>query len=232
MKPQRLRALWLRWVLANAFAEMIGLGLTFIVIGAGLTWLQTLGGTLSILAGFVFAIVSGIFEATLVGWGQWWAMHPWFPAIRRFDWWRATTIGALAAYFLGYLPSTIMDLGAEASSAAPVAEPPQIIVLLLAAGMGLVGGAVLSFAQWLVLRKQVQRAGIWIPANMLAWMLGMPLIFWGIDLIQRLDSKPQMVIIMAGVLFVVGLIVGAVHGLGLVHLARQDEAAELIYGES
>ena len=98
--------------------------------------------------------------------------------------------------------------------------------------MGLVGGAVLSFAQWLVLRKHVQRAGIWIPANMLAWMVGMPLIFWGIDLVQRLDSKPQMVIIMAGVLFVVGLIVGAVHGLGLVHLARQDEAAELIHGES
>ena len=189
MKPQRLRALWLRWVLANAFAEMFGLGLTFVVIGAGLTWLQTLGGTLSILAGFVFAIVSGIFEATLVGWGQWWAMRPWFPAIRRFDWWRATTIGALAAYFLGYLPSTIMDLGAEASSAVPVAEPPQVIVLLLAAGMGLAGGAVLSFAQWLVLRKQVQRAGIWIPANMLAWMLGMPLIFWGIDLIQRLRFK-------------------------------------------
>ncbi len=232
MKPQRLRALWLRWALANAFAEMIGLGLTFMVIGAGFTRLQTLGGTLSILAGFVFAIVSGVFEATLVGWGQWWAMHPWFPAIRRFDWWRATTIGALAAYFLGYLPSTIMDLGAATSSAAPVAEPPQIIVLLLAAGMGLAGGAVLSFAQWLVLRKQVQRAGIWIPANMLAWMLGMPLIFWGIDLIQRLDSKLQIAAIMAGMLFVVGLIVGAVHGLGLVRLARQDEAAELSHGES
>jgi hypothetical protein len=232
LKPQGLRALWLRWVLANAAEELFGLGLTFVVMGAGLAWLQTQGGILSIVTGFVFAIVSGIFEATLVGWGQWWAMRPWFPAIRRGDWWRATTIGALAAYFLGYLPTTIMDLGTEASSAAPIAEPPQAVVLLLAAGMGLAGGAVLSFAQWLVLRKQVRRAGIWIPVNMLAWMLGMPLIFWGIDLVQPLESKLQIVAIMAGVLLAVGIIVCTVHGLGLVYLARKTKGEGLRHGEN
>jgi hypothetical protein len=44
---------------------------------------------------------------------------------------------------------------------------------------------VLSFAQWRVLRKAAGRAGGWIPANMLAWMAGMPLIFWGIDAAQK-----------------------------------------------
>ena len=220
MKLRGLRALWLRWVIANAAGELFGLGLTFAVATAGFTWLERLGGILSILAGFVFAIVSGIFEATLVGWGQWWAMHPWFPKIRRGEWWRATTIGALIAYFMGYLPSSIMSLGAETASTAPVSEPPQSIVLLLAAGMGLLGGAVLSFAQWLVLRKHVQRAWIWIPANMLAWMAGMPLIFWGIDWIQRMDSTLQMVGVMAGILLAVGVIVGAIHGYVLTRLAK------------
>ena len=93
----------------------------------------------------------------------------------------------MAAYVLGYLPSTLMSLG-EQSTQTPMAEPPQWIVLLLAAGLGLVGGAVLSFAQWRVLRKAVARAGCWIPANMLAWMVGMPLIFWGIDAAQQADS--------------------------------------------
>ena len=220
MKLRGLRALWLRWVIANAAGELFGLGLTFAVAAAGFTWLERLGGILSILAGFVFAIVSGSFEATLVGWGQWWAMHPWFPKIRRGEWWRATTIGALIAYFMGYLPSSIMSLGAETASTAPVSEPPQSILLLLAAGMGLLGGAVLSFAQWLVLRKHVQRAWIWIPANMLAWMAGMPLIFWGIDWIQRMDSTLQMVGVMAGILLAVGVIVGAIHGYVLTRLAK------------
>jgi hypothetical protein len=217
-------ALWLRWVIANAASELFGLGLTFVVAAAGFTWLESQGGILSILAGFVFAVVSGIFEATLVGLGQWWAMHPWFPTIRRGDWWRATTIGALIAYFMGYLPSTIMSLGAESASSAPVTEPAQGIVLLLAAAMGLVGGAVLSFAQWLVLRKHVQRTGIWIPANMLAWMVGMPLIFWGIDATQRLSSTFHMMVGMAGVLLAVGVIVGAIHGFALTRLAKHTQA--------
>jgi len=219
LRPDGLHRLWQRWVIANAAGELFGLGLTFGVVAAGFTWLESLGGILSIVGGFVFAIVSGIFEATLVGWGQWWAMHPWFPAIRRNDWWRATSIGALIAYFMGYLPSTIMSLVAESAPAAPGTEPAQGIVLLLAAGMGLMGGAVLSFAQWLVLRKHVQRTWIWIPANMLAWMVGMPLIFWGIDFAQRMGSMLQMVGVMAGILLAVGVIVGAIHGFALTRLA-------------
>lgn len=220
MRIRGLTALWLRWVIANAAGELFGLGLTFVAAAAGFTWLERLGGISSILAGFVFAIASGIIEATLVGWGQWWAMRPWFPAIRRTVWWRATSIGALIAYFMGYLPSTIISLGADSATAAPVTEPAQEIVLLLAAGMGLVGGAVLSFAQWLVLRKHAQGTWIWVPANMLAWTVGMPLIFWGIDATQGLSSMSQMIMGMAGVLLAVGVIVGAIHGFALTRLAN------------
>ena len=90
-------------------------------------------------------------------------MGPRFPSIGRFEWWRGTFIGALIAYVLGYLPSTIMSMGETTGSGGSATEPAQWIVLLLAAGMGAVGGAVLSFAQWLVLRKKVQHAGISIP---------------------------------------------------------------------
>ena len=160
-------------------------------------------------------------EATVVGLAQWWAMSPRFPSIGKFEWWRGTFIGALIAYVLGYLPSTIMSMGEVTTSSAPVAEPDQWIVLLLAAGMGAVGGVVLSFAQWLVLRRNVPRAGLWIPANMLAWMFGMPIIFWGIDLAFKLPALWQSVLLMAGTLFLAGAVVGAIHGLFLIRLAAK-----------
>jgi magnesium-transporting ATPase (P-type) len=214
--------LWSRWTLANAFSELFGLGLTFLITGLVFSRLDGLGTMTSILLSFVFAVASGAVEATIVGLAQWWAMHPWFPSIERFVWWRGTFIGALIAYVLGYLPSTLMSMGEASASSAPIAEPPQWIVLLFAAGMGAVGGVVLSFAQWLVMRGKVKRAGLWIPANMLAWAFGMPIIFWGIDMAFKMPAIWQSVLLMAGTLFVAGAVVGGIHGLFLVRLAEGD----------
>jgi hypothetical protein len=213
--------LWARWTLANALSEMVGLGLTFLITGLVFSNLDGLGEMTSILSTFVLAVASGAVEATFVGLAQWWAMHPWFPGIGRFAWWRGTLIGALVAYGLGYLPSTIMSMGEATASSAPMAEPPQWVILLLAAGMGAVGGVVLSFAQWLVMRGKVKRASLWIPANMLAWTFGMPVIFWGIDMAFRMSAIWQSVLLMAATLFVAGAVVGGIHGLFLVKLAEQ-----------
>ena len=82
---------------------------------------------------------------------------------------------------LGYLPSTLIQ-AASPSGAEPVAEPSRGVVLLLAVLLGLVGGAVLSFFQARVPRQHAAGSRRWIPANMLAWTLGMPLIILGLDL--------------------------------------------------
>ncbi len=170
---------------------------------------------------FLVAVASGVIEATIVGLMQWWAMGPWFPMISRTSWWLATLIGALVAYVLGYLPSTLMSLGEQVSQTQTLAvEPAQWQIMLLAAGLGVVGGAVLSFAQWLIMRRKVQGAMIWIPANMLAWLVGMPLIFWGIDVAQKLGGMAQIIVFMAVVLFLVGMVVGAIHGTFLTRLAK------------
>lgn len=216
------RQLWFRWVGANAFGELFGLGLTFVITGLVFSKLDNQQTMTAILFSFVFAVISGAVEATIVGLAQWWAMHPWFPTIERFAWWRGTLVGALIAYVLGYLPSTLMSMGEATAQSAPVTEPPQWIVLLLAAGMGAVGGAVLSFAQWLVMRGKVERAGLWIPANMLAWFFGMPVIFWGIDLAFKMSALWQSILLMSVTLLVAGAIVGAVHGMFLVKLAKKS----------
>jgi hypothetical protein len=218
MTPMTNKQLWTRWTLANASSEMLGLGLTFAI--TGLYFSRAGEGTtaLSILISFVVAVASGAVEATFVGLAQWWAMRPRFPSIGRFEWWRGTFIGALIAYVLGYLPSTILNMGEASGASGPATEPAQWVVLLLAAGMGAVGGAVLSFAQWLVLRKKVDHSGIWIPANMLAWAFGMPLIFWGIDQAFKLPTVWQSMLLMAVTLFITGAVVGGIHGLFLIRL--------------
>lgn len=211
--------LWLRWTAANALAELVGLGATFAVIGLLSSKMNT-QQTTGILLSFVVAVLSGAIEATIVGLAQWWAMHPWFPMIARFAWWRATLIGALLGYVLGYLPSTLMSLG-ETVAQTPQAEPPEWITLLLAAGLGAVAGAVLSFAQWLVLRGKVKHAGLWIPANMLAWAFGMPVIFLGMDLAFKMIEAWQSVLVVAGALLVAGICVGAIHGRFLMVLSKK-----------
>jgi hypothetical protein len=210
--------LWVRWLGANAFGELLGLGTTFAVIALVFSAMGDQAGTIAVLASFLIAAASGAIEATLVGLAQWWAMHPWFPDITRHAWWLATLVGALVAYVLGYLPSTLMSLG-ESASQSQAAEPPQWLVLLLAAGLGAVAGAVLSFAQWLALRKSVPRAGWWVPANMLAWLVGMPIVFWGIDAAQRGQPLAQTILLLAGCLLLTGAVVGGIHGVFLVRLA-------------
>ena len=219
---ERSWLLWLRWVAANALGEMVGLGATIAVIALAFSSPDEQAGMGSVLLLSVLAVVSGAIEATVVGLAQWWAMHPWFPSITRRAWWLATLVGALVAYVLGYLPSTLMSLGGDASQS-QVAEPPQWVVLLLAAGMGAVAGAVLSFAQWRALRHRVPRAGWWVPANMFAWSAGMPIIFWGIDAAQKGQPLLQMVLLLAGCLLLSGAVVGGIHGAVLVRLAGDSE---------
>lgn len=215
---QRLRTLWRRWVVANAASELVGLGTTFLVIGLLTPHVTGRDTPTAVVMAFAIAVGSGAIEATLVGMAQWWAMSPLFPEIRRLEWWRATLFGALLGYVLGYLPSTLADFS-QASGQTAAAEPPQWLVLILAAALGAVAGAVLSFLQWRVLRKHVARAGIWIPANMLAWALGMPVIFEAMDLAFRMPELWQSVTIVAGGLLIAGGVVGLVHGRALVSLA-------------
>lgn len=214
------KTLWYRWTAANALAELVGLGGSFAVIGLLFSRIDT-GQAAGILLSFGIAILSGAIEATIVGLAQWWAMHPWFPAIGRASWWGATMAGALLAYALGYLPSTLISMG-EAATETPQAEPAVWVTLLLAAALGAVAGAVLSFAQWLVLRRQVRRAGLWIPGNMLAWACGMPLIFLGMDLAFKMADTWQTVLVIAGAILLAGVVVGAIHGRFLVFLAGEE----------
>jgi hypothetical protein len=209
--------IWIRWVWANAWAELLGLGATFL-LGYGLfAFLEEPQTPLEVF-GFVLLMTStGIIEGTIVGWFQWRILRNLFEKISFRSWWLATLIGALTAWFLGSLPSSLMGMWAEEAGSATI-EPPLVVILLLACGMGLILGIILALPQWRVLQEHVRHACIWLPANSLAWGAGMTLIFAGIDYAQRGASIVLTVLIMVLTLFVAGATVGAIHGIFLLRL--------------
>lgn len=212
--------LWPRWVGVNALAELVGLGATLaldFVIISSIAAAQTM--TASLLA-IVLMTATGAVEGLVVGLLQWSVLRRPFPSIARRTWVVATVTGAVVAWFLGSLPSTLMDMGAQQGST-PVAGPPLATVLMLAAGMGFVLGAVLAYPQWRVLRRAISGAWVWIPANCVAWAGGMAVIFAAIDVAQRASSTSQALAVAGASLLLAGAVVGAVHGLALVWLAQR-----------
>jgi len=201
---------WRRWVAANALAELVGLG---VVAWAGFFVFQRVGEpqTAAQAAGFVALFVAlGAFEGAVVGVAQRSVLRERLPAVR--GWVGATVAGAMAAWAIGMLPSTLMGLG-EKTAAAPQAEPSLALVLLLAAAMGAVAGPVLAAFQWLSLRRaHCRRAGWWLPANAAAWALGMPVVFLGAQANDLTGDPVLIATAVGGSLLGTGAVVGAVHG--------------------
>jgi len=218
------RKLWLSWVVANALGELVGLGGVF---GCGFLVVARFGeptSTAATLGYLALALVLGAFEGAVVGAAQWRVLAGRIAALGGRAWILATVVGAVVAWMLGMLPSTLMS-GASEAAAQPVEEPPAAVVLGFAALLGAVAGLVLAFAQWWVLRRRARRAGLWLPANALAWAAGMPWIFWlvGATVAERQDA-PSVLLFVLG-LGAAGALVGAIHGaflLRIVAASRDD----------
>lgn len=214
-------SLWLSWVLANAVGEAIGLGGTALLAIAGVRYVGEGTGFLAGVVLAALAVLAGtLIEGTVVGTAQWLVLKVQLPQMRWRIWVLATGAGAFVAWTLGMLPSTLLFPGS--GGGAQSAKPAEAAILGLAFLMGLVLGPVLGFAQWLVLRRFVRRAALWMPANAIAWALGMLVIFSGMDLALGDPFGPSTVPILALTLICCGAIVGAVHGLALVWLLRPE----------
>jgi len=208
---------WIAWVAANALGELLGLGFVFL---CGFGIFHLVGeprSTAAILALAAAAIALGAAEGAIVGHAQWLVLRTLSVQLIKARWVFATVIGAAIAWLLGMIPSTLGSLQ-ESPMQPPPKEPSQIIVLLLAAAMGIGGGLILSFAQWRVLRRQGPGALWWLPANAFAWAIGMPWIFWLVGVTVGEHNTPTAYVLFVAGLGVAGALVGAVHGAVLVRV--------------
>lgn len=96
--------LWLRWVGANALAELVGLGATFALDILIIAQVQASGSLLASLVAIFLLAATGAIEGSIVGLLQWSVLRRPFPAIARRAWVVATVVGAVIAWFLGSLP--------------------------------------------------------------------------------------------------------------------------------
>jgi hypothetical protein len=113
-------------------------------------------------------VLAGVGEGTVLGWAQSRMLRQELPQLRAGIWTGATAAGAAVAWAVGMLPST-------AGRQLQELWPPLLVRLGVLAGVVLL--ATIGFAQWLVLRRHVDRAGSWVLANALAWVAELAVVF-------------------------------------------------------
>ncbi len=169
-------------------------------------------------------VLGTLLEGIVVGAAQELVIAREFRGLRLGDWTKATAIGAGLAWLLGMIPSSIAALSGASASGAPAGEPSALAQYGLAALLGLVLGPVLGIAQWVVLRRVVDKAGHWLWANALAWAAGMPVIFIGMDWSPWDGTFPLLAVSIYLTCFVTGCVVGGIHGRALVWLRSRTAA--------
>ncbi|HSL22006.1 MAG TPA: hypothetical protein VK886_10760 [Vicinamibacterales bacterium] len=217
-------AFYPRWILANGWSELLGLGGTFALGYLGASRLMAATSVAAIIAGAAAAVVMGTFlEGVLVGYAQGRVLQGELPAMPLRRWVAATALGAGIAWLLGMLPSTIVSLlGAGASPGAPPPEIEGLAQHALAAALGAVLGAFLGAPQAWVLGSHVARPARWIVANIVAWAVGMPLVFQGMDWIGPGAAAGRFISGVAVTCLAAGVIVGAIHGQWMRAMLRES----------
>ena len=206
-----------RWTLACGLAEFGGIGLAGLI--AGLV-LYTIGepiqwaDKITVLAAMMLA---GAAEGWLVGAFQASVLREKIPNLSRPAWIRATIAVAVAGWFLGMLPSTLMAGQPPGESAA---EPPLWAVALGAVAMGLAFGAIFGLAQQRVLRRYISNSRPWIIANSLAWGGGMWWVYLGAS--WEKGGEPLWMLVLSGVVsgLLMGITVGLITGWFLLKMFR------------
>jgi hypothetical protein len=213
---RRERDLWLWWVLATALGELLGFAVPAI-LGAVASW--AMAGLSGVSVDFAFAgvmVVAGVGEGSVLGFAQWLVLRRYIRKMTRREWVLATGIAAGVAWIIGMLPSTFGDIIAVDS----------VVLVGGAVVLGTVLVASIGFAQWVVLRRHIRNVGWWVPANALAWVVGVAVPFGGLALVP--EGSPMTVWAVVGVVsgLLMGAVVGAITGLALVRLLRASLGAQ------
>ena len=217
-----------QWVVANGLAEAAGLGTTFVLGVGAASFLEADQGVAGILTAAILAVLLGIFlEGVVVGVAQGAVLQRRRPDIQLHSWVTATALGAGLAWLIGMIPSTAMALSGPPAGQPSIQEPALVTQLVLAAALGFATGPILGGAQWMVLRRRVSRSAVWLWANALAWALGMPAIFAGMDFVPWNGPPIARAIAIYAVCLVAGLIVGGVHGVLLMRMTRLSPTAAI-----
>jgi hypothetical protein len=195
-----MRAPLLRWVLVVTLGEAVGF-----TVPAAVGVAVTAASSEPVLS-LVAMVLAGSVEGAILGTAQADCLYRWgvLPVRRR--WIVATSLGAAVAWSLGMLPSTLSGLHWSAGTA----------VALGLGGLTLL--ASLPLAQYLVLRDHVRRAGLWIPINMAAWLLGIAWTLLPSPWIDQATPTATLIVVYGVAGLCMAATVAVVTGIGMIRL--------------
>ncbi len=197
---------WQRWWWYTTAAEIVGFALPALtgLVAWRLGWAP--------IPFYIAMVVAGAGEGALLGGGQRLALRPVLPVGRR--WVTRTSLAAAGAWSIGMLPSTLIDLSVPVWLTVLATVPLAPLVLLS-----------IGIAQWSVLRDLLPDAGLWIPANAVAWLLALPPTFVAPALVP--PGAPLAVHVGAWLAAgaIMAAVVAAVTGLALILLLSRRDAA-------
>lgn len=205
LNEHREWTLWEWWVFAMVASELIGIGI--IAIAAIVVKLT---GTVNLIA--VLHIV-GFLEGIILGLAQWLVLRHYIKHIG--VWVVVTAIAGLVAWLIGTKMSVVLAFAYFAGNSSNAATLLQGVVLL-----GAWIGAVLGFAQWLVLEVRIRGAGWWIFANAVAWALGSLVAFLGAGTVSSDELSITALLAKALTGIATGSVIGAITGVALVWLLK------------
>ena len=126
----------------------------------------------------VIVVLGGLVEGFSLGSAQAWGLGRWLSSLQRGRYVLATVLVAGLGWAGASAPAVLSgDTGDGGGS-----SPPLPLVLIGAAGLGLVMGSVLGSAQAVALRGATSHPWRWVGANAVAWPPAMCLIFLGASL--------------------------------------------------
>jgi hypothetical protein len=207
---------YLRWVGLCAAAEAVGMTAAAAASTTANHAIENPSSAPGVAAALGLAVAGGLVEGTALGYAQARGLAGLLPAPARRRWLGATVVVAGLGWAAGSLPAVLADGQGDGS------EPPRVLVLAGAAGLGAVMGAALGAAQAWALRGHVARPWRWVGASAVAWTPAMVVVFGGASTPDA-DWPPGAVV---GLGTLTGVAAGAVLGLvsGLFLPALDGEA--------
>jgi hypothetical protein len=198
--PRRQRGGLLRWVLVVTLGETVGFAVPA-AVGAGVT-----AAGFGPLPTLIAMVLAGAVEGAVLGTAQADCLYRWRVLPLRRRWIAATSLGVVVAWSLGMLPATLGGLNWTIGTVVLVGIGALILL------------SSLLLAQYFVLRDHIRRALLWIPINMVAWLLGITWTLVPSPLVDQSTSTGILILIYGIAGLCMAATVALITGIGLTRL--------------
>lgn len=189
-----------RWVLLVTLGEAVGFAVPT-AVGVAVS-----GADWSAWPSFVVIVLAGAVEGAALGAAQADCLYRWGVLPVRRWWIVATSSGALVAWSIGMI--IFSDLRWSLLTAVSVVVG------------GLVLLASLPTAQYVVLRGRLRRPALWIPINMVAWLVGITWTLAPSVIVNEATPTQTLILIYGAAGLCMALTVASITGIGMLRLQQ------------